>query len=101
MAQDFAKPFYKSKSWQQCRRAYILRVHGLCERCLSRGLYVPGYIVHHKALLTPSNINDPRVTLNHDNLEYVCVECHNLEHMGSGATRDDVMFDSEGNVVKR
>ena len=101
MAQDFAKPFYKSKSWQQCRKSYIMRVHGLCERCLARGLYVPGYIVHHRVMLTPSNIHDPSIALNHDMLEYMCIDCHNDEHMGSGAIRDDVMFDNEGNVIKR
>lgn len=101
MAQDFAKRFYKSKAWQQCRRAYIFKVHGLCERCLSKGIYTPGVIVHHKVLLTASNINDPSVSLNHDHLLYVCLECHNREHMGDGATREDVMFDSNGDVVKR
>ena len=101
MAQDFAKQFYKSKAWKDCRRAYILKVHGLCEECLARGEYTPGYIVHHKILLTPSNISDPSVSLNHDNLRYVCIDCHNREHMGSGALRDDVMFDEDGNVIKR
>lgn len=101
MAQEWAKRFYNSKSWQDCRRSYIFKVHGLCEDCLSRGIYTPGYIVHHTILLTPSNINDPNVSLNHDNLRYVCVDCHNREHMGSGATREDVMFDDEGNVIKR
>jgi hypothetical protein len=62
---------------------------------------VPGYIVHHKVLLTPSNINDPNTTLNHDKLEHVCVECHNREHMGYAAIRQDVMFDGEGNLIKK
>ena len=77
---EYARAFYKSTAWQQCRAAYIKSVGGLCERCLSEGKIVPGYIVHHKCYLTPDNINDPSVSLNFDNLEYLCQECHNQEH---------------------
>ena len=77
---EFAKAFYKSSEWQKCRASYIKSVNGLCERCLQRGLIVPGYIVHHKCYLTPENILDPSVTLNFDNLEFLCHDCHNREH---------------------
>lgn len=77
---EFAKAFYKSKEWERCRAGYIKYVGGLCERCLSRGDIVPGLIVHHKCYLTPENILDPTVTLNYDNLELLCQECHNKEH---------------------
>ena len=75
MAKDYAEGFYNSAAWLKCRAAYIEHVHGLCERC-----HRPGYIVHHKCYLTPDNINDPDVTLNFDNLEYLCLKCHNKEH---------------------
>ena len=45
---------------------------GLCEECHDK----PGYIVHHKIEVTPDNINDAWVTLNINNLEYVCKDCH-------------------------
>ena len=77
---DFAKPFYTSRAWANCREAYRKSVGGLCERCLRAGLIVPGEIVHHKVHLTPSNISDPNTTLNWDNLELVCRECHAREH---------------------
>ena len=77
---DYAKTFYKSAAWLHCRDGYIKSVGGLCERCLAKGLIVPGYIVHHKCYLTPDNINDPDVSLNWLNLEYLCHECHNQEH---------------------
>ena len=77
---DFSKAFYKSAAWQHCRDGYIKSVGGLCERCLKRGLIVPGYIVHHKCYLTPENIQDPDVSLNWDNLEYLCQPCHNAIH---------------------
>lgn len=73
---EFAKSFYNSALWQKCRASYIsdrlLRDGGLCEECGD----APGYIVHHITELTPENITDPEITLNHDNLEYVCKECH-------------------------
>ena len=101
MAREFARKFYKSKAWQQCRASYISKVHGLCERCQTKGKIKPGYIVHHKIYLTPKNINDPNITLNHSNLEYVCLDCHNDEHFDTSVTRDDVMFDEMGQIVQR
>lgn len=93
MAKEFAKAFYKSKAWQKCRAAYIQSVFGLCERCQR-----PGWIVHHKELLTPANINDPTVTLNWKKLEYLCMDCHNREH-GRSATAEGLIFDNFGNLV--
>lgn len=79
--------FYHSAVWLKCRDAYIKSVNGLCERCLARGIYQPGYIVHHRIPLSPENLNDPSILLSWDNLEYLCLECHNLEHYGSGSER--------------
>lgn len=78
--QEFAARFYKSKTWQMCRASYIKRVGGLCEKCLERGIYNPGEIVHHKIHLTPDNINNAAVTLNHDNLQLLCRTCHGEMH---------------------
>lgn len=67
-----------------------------------RGAASPGKIVHHKIYLTPYNINDPYITLNHNNLEYVCQSCHNDEHHGDdGPTMQGLMFDEEGNILQR
>ena len=100
MAKEYAKSFYKSRAWQKCRDGYISSVNGLCEECLSKGAYRPGYIVHHIEHITPSNINDPRITLNFDNLQYVCLECHNRIHYGgAGATAHGLEFDGDGNIV--
>ncbi|CAM3876118.1 HNH endonuclease [Cohnella lubricantis] len=93
---DLAKAFYKSKAWRLCRDAYFILRHGLCERCGG-----PGKIVHHKVWLTPQNINDPNVSLNHALLELLCQDCHNKEHHGSGTVADGLMFDEQGNLVER
>lgn len=95
MAQEFSKAFYKSKQWKQCRQAYIASVYGLCERC--NGV---GYIVHHKTKLTHRNINNINITLNHRNLEYLCLDCHNKEHFAKySSIADGLFFDSNGNLV--
>lgn len=80
MAREFARDFYSSARWQSCRSEYAEKVHHLCENCLRKGLLVPGEIVHHKIPLTPSNINNPEITLNHLNLEMLCRNCHAEEH---------------------
>lgn len=80
MAQEFARPFYKSRAWQKCRESYIKRAGGLCEECLAQGQYTPGTEVHHIQELTPDNIGDPAVTLNYDNLRLLCHNCHSAHH---------------------
>ena len=83
------KQFYKSRAWQGCRRSYWKKQKGLCERCLAKGLIVQGDEVHHKIRLTRDNINDPRISLNHSNLELLCRKCHEEEHHGVKRYRVD------------
>lgn len=80
MARDFAAGFYNSPAWRKTQAAYIKQAQGLCEICRSKGLIVPGVIVHHKIHLTPENITDPGVTLDPGNLMLVCRECHAEQH---------------------
>lgn len=70
--------FYGSKRWQKIRRAYKIYRHGLCERCGQ-----PGEIVHHKNYVTTKNIYEPAITMSFDNLELLCMTCHNQEHMAT------------------
>lgn len=78
---EYAKQFYSSKAWQKCRASYKKSVGGLCERCLAKGLIVPGEIVHHKIYIDPDNITDPEVLMSFDNLELLCRDCHAREHI--------------------
>ena len=84
---EYAKDFYKSDAWKKARVAVIKRANGLCERCRAAGQYKPGVIVHHKKYITPGNIHDARVTLDLNNLEYVCEDCHNKEHKAKPNSR--------------
>ena len=81
---EYARSFYLSPAWRNCRDAYAKRVGGLCERCLAKGLYTPGEIVHHKVHITPENITDEHITLSFDNLELLCRDCHADEHAKIG-----------------
>ena len=82
--QPWAESFYKSKRWQSTRLAYIKSKGGLCERCLKRGLYRPAQVVHHKTYINQDNINNPTITLDWNNLEALCKDCHQEEHTRSG-----------------
>jgi 5-methylcytosine-specific restriction endonuclease McrA len=100
MAQEFAKPFYNSKAWKKCRDTYKLKVNGLCERCLKNGKYVLGDEVHHKIHLNPSNMNDPSITLGHDNLELLCQSCHMKEHhRNESSFAKGISFGADGQVM--
>lgn len=76
----YAGALYNGKAWQDCRSAYKKSKGGLCERCLSKGIYKAGEIVHHKVHISPENINNPQIALNWENLELLCRDCHALEH---------------------
>lgn len=101
MAKDYAKGFYKSRAWQRCRAAFISEREaidgGLCQHCGCKR----GYIVDHIVEIEPDNINNPEITLNHDNLQYLCLECHNTKTFQKHkSTRDGLCFDAEGNINK-
>ncbi len=86
--------FYHSQAWRKARAAY-LDAHGYtCERCGRAAL-----IVHHKRYITPANVYDPSITLDPDNFEALCLDCHNAEHFGAGSTAPGLTFDGEGNLV--
>lgn len=102
MAKEWAKRFYNSDKWQRCRDSYIAERRlvdgGMCEVCHEN----LGYIVHHKKHLTQSNISNPDIALNHNNLSYECKDCHD-KHEGHGIKRKKtgllVRFDSDGQPV--
>lgn len=102
MAKEWAKKFYNSKRWIRCKDSYIdYRVGidgGMCEECHNN----LGYIVHHKTTLTPDNINNPDVSLNHRELKYVCKDCHD-EYEGHGfghkKKKPLCLFDANGQPI--
>ena len=98
MAKPFARSFYSSRIWQTCRDNYAAKRGWLCERCLKRGVLSYGEIVHHKIELTPDNINDPGVTLNFNNLELLCRQCHAEAH-GNRLKHRRFIIGSDGEII--
>lgn len=96
---EYAKMFYKSKAWKECRDAYVHKVHGLCELCLKDGLYVPGEIVHHKIHITPENIKDPNIVLSFENLQLVCRKHHAEVHGQRTKTRYVIKPDGSLEII--
>lgn len=80
MSQGLQAQFYKTKAWQDCRKAYYKQVGGLCEKCKARGLIVPAEIIHHKIHLDAEKVKDPSIALNPSNLCALCSKCHAEEH---------------------
>lgn len=97
MAKEWAKDFYQSINWKKTREYILSKNHYLCQKCKER----PAEIVHHIIWLNPSNINNPRITLLEDNLMPVCRECHAIIHEGVDATTDEVMFNANGELIRR
>jgi len=106
------KNIYTTKLWKKNRIAYAMSKYCLCERC-GQPIYMSGAsdyipkenrvkgIVHHKIYLTDNNYTNDDIAYNWDNLELLCLECHNKEHMTSLVTRDEYIFDELGNLQKK
>lgn len=97
MAKDWAKDFYNSMQWRECRDYIMSKNHYICKKCNVNA----AEIVHHIIWLNPSNINNTDITLGEDNLIPVCRECHAIIHEGVGATIDELEFNENGELVKR
>jgi len=83
--------FYKSAAWKRVSAAYMSSRAYLCERCGK-----PAQICHHKQWLNGSNVHDPAIALSFDNLEALCMDCHNAEH---GLTHSVTLFDDQGGIA--
>lgn len=54
--------------------------------------------VHHKEYLNELNYVDDDVALNENNLELLCLDCHNREHKFK-ALKKEYIFDDFGNLL--
>lgn len=108
MAKEWAKDFYASTLWRLNREYALKRDRYTCRRCGRLAT-----VVHHKIHLTRDNISNPQISLNPDNLESLCDDCHKLEHDNErkdGNVSDeqkkirqliqpDYKFDDNGNII--
>ena len=76
--------FYRKKAWLNIREIALDRDNYLCRRCvrLSKVRPNPAVIVHHIIPIT----KDFTKALKLDNLESLCLECHNKVHPEKGKT---------------
>lgn len=84
MSTGVLKKFYNSKPWLLFRQQIILsrRKNGkvICEKC-GKTIVVSKHIqVHHLEELTEDNYTDVSISLNPDNVEVWCHNCHNKHH---------------------
>ena len=70
--------FYTGTRWRKLR-AYKLRQDPLCEICLKEGRTKAAELVHHK-----QEIKQDGEEMALDNLESLCVRCHNRTHKSKG-----------------
>jgi len=85
--------FYKSAEWQLARQLKITQVNGKCERCGA-----VGQEVHHMVRLNIENVKDASISINQENLELLCKDCHNKEHDRFKSIQE---FDDDGNLISR
>ena len=92
-----AKKFYNSTKWKKTKNAYKASKFGFCERCGKPN----AEIVHHKEYLNDVRLDDADYTLNFENLELLCIDCHNREHFEKySLTVEGTKFDENGNLVR-
>lgn len=101
VAREFSKDIYNSQRWRKLAHAYAESQHYVCERCQNHSFVGSGklarFIVHHKQHLTLENVDDDSVVYGWNNLELLCIYCHNAVH-ASGLDRE-CLFDDDGNPI--
>ncbi|WP_093046517.1 HNH endonuclease [Thalassobacillus cyri] len=74
--QDNLVKFYQSKAWRDLRTAALKRDNYECQECKRQGRVEPAQNVHHIKEVKQF----PQLALILDNLEAICINCHNKEH---------------------
>lgn len=89
-SRDKRTAFYKSKKWRdlltmiKMERTNSLGLNS-CEKCGKPMVGRKSAIGHHVIELTEENVDDVTISLNQDNVELVCHQCHNDIHNRFGA----------------
>lgn len=85
MALDPLHAFYCSKAYLSLAQSCKIKSGGRCARC--GGIFdIPTLRPHHIIELTLDNIDDVNITLNPNNIEVLCEDCHNAKHNRYGHT---------------
>ncbi len=75
--------FYTSKKWRDLAHMLKIKSGGICARC--GDVFDTSHLrAHHKEELTLNNLDDLTISLNQNNIEILCHDCHNREHKRFG-----------------
>lgn len=74
-----AKFYSKDKRWKLLRQTAIIKSGKICKRCGKLIIAVGDCEVDHIIEITPENFKDESVTLNLDNLQVLCHNCHTFK----------------------
>lgn len=91
MARPEFKSFYNSAAWIKLSNVVRTQSYHLCQLCQQ-----PGDEIHHIIPITLDNLDNPRITLNPDNLICLCHDCHNAIHDRYRTATRKITFDSDG-----
>lgn len=103
---EFQNRFYHSKQWIELAKYVRLKSMNKCNRC---GLFIKKrkdpkmsgrHQVDHIIEITEENMNDESITLNIDNLQLLCLECHTIKTAEDRreAYFGDIDIESERNI---
>ena len=84
MIMDKLHKFYCSKAWRELSYNLKIARGGKCERTGEVFTDLSQLIAHHKIELNELNVDDPRISLNPDNIEIISHIEHNKEHRRFG-----------------
>ena len=101
MAKEWAKAFYHSQAWRAVRKRALIRDGFTCRICGARAT-----AVDHIQELTPENISDTRISLNLDNLQSLCHDCHTVKTLEDKKIikpdcAREFYFDADGQLTPR
>lgn len=81
---DKLHQFYTSKAWRDFAYTLKIKANGQCQRCEKNIIDFKYLIAHHKENITEENINNIKISLDPNNIEIICHDCHNKEHRRFG-----------------
>ena len=86
---ELRRTAYNNTAWRKLRN-YYMKLHPLCEHCLSQGRIVPAEDIHHKKSPFASGAINYELLLDEKNLESLCKECHASEHNKTMSVKDTI-----------
>ncbi|MBQ9642909.1 MAG: HNH endonuclease, partial [Lachnospiraceae bacterium] len=101
MAKTSRKWFYNSSAWKHARMAALRRDMFTCAICGARASEV-----HHLVELDDVNVHDPNISLNLNNLQSLCHDCHSAITMQEHGIKNmdcdiEYFFDADGQLQRR